>query len=101
MEKKDNRGGARPGAGRKPKAEEEKVKKLALSGLVKAFGSEEAAFEFMGKTAKEEKSFNHLRLLLEYTYGKPKETLDLNLDEQTGIAFLVKKDEGSTDKRSS
>ena len=86
------RGGVRPGAGRKPKAEEEKTRRLALSGLLKAFGTEEKAFAFLGQVAKEEKSFNHAKLLFEYCYGKPKENISIDNENDLFKIVLPSKD---------
>ena len=84
-DKKTNRGGARKGAGRKPKAEEDRVKNLAIGGLTKVFGSEEKAWEHITKQAKE--SFPYLKLLIEYGYGKPKETKHLTHDFNSEPTF--------------
>lgn len=72
-------GGKREGAGRKPKADEERIRTLSVGALVKTFGSEEKAFNSIAKQAKE--SFPHLKLLLEYAYGKPKEYKEVELTD--------------------
>jgi hypothetical protein len=64
-------GGARAGGGRKPKAEEDKIKKLSTNAIIKIYGSEQAFFEKLAEMAMSE--FPALKLLMEYTYGKPKE----------------------------
>ena len=55
--KKDNRGGKREGAGRKPKADEDRIRGLCLKSMTKVFGGEEEAFEHIAKQAKD--SFPH------------------------------------------
>lgn len=70
-----NNGGARDGAGRKPKADEQKVRKLGIDAIVKIYGSVEEYYEHIAKESKF--SFNHLKLLQEYVFGKPKESIDL------------------------
>lgn len=72
-------GGARKGAGRKRKDEENKAKELTIKALVDQFGSEEEAFSFAAKQIKDgdKNGFNYFKLLIEYAYGKPKESLDL------------------------
>lgn len=70
-----NHGGIREGAGRKSKADEYRIKDLSIDALNEVFGSEEKAFEHIASKAKE--SFPHLKLLLEYAYGKPKENKNL------------------------
>ena len=73
-EDKTAKGGRREGAGRKPKAEEEKIKNFALNAMVETFGSEEKAWKSLSDQAKD--SFPHLKLLFEYKYGKPKERIE-------------------------
>ena len=58
-------------AGRKPKADEDRIRGLSISALESIYGSEEKAFEYIAEQSKE--SFPHLKLLLEYAYGKPKD----------------------------
>lgn len=73
----DGRGGARENAGRKPKADEQKVRKLGIDAIIEVYGSIEQYYIFIAKQSKE--SFPHLKLLQEYVYGKPKETTDLTI----------------------
>lgn len=68
-------GGKRKGAGRKKKADEDRIKTLSINALSDVFGSEEEAFNHIATQAKE--SFPHLKLLMEYGYGKPKESMDV------------------------
>lgn len=70
----NNHGGIRPGAGRPPKAEEDKISSFAIAAIVSIFGSEKEGFEALAEKAKKG-SFNHQRLLFEYAYGKPKEEI--------------------------
>lgn len=71
MDKRKDNGGKREGAGRKPKADEDRIRGLSISALSKTFGSEQKAFIHIADQAKQ--SFPHLKLLMEYAYGKPKE----------------------------
>ena len=68
------RGGARQNAGRKSKAKEEHVRKLGLDAIEKVYGSVEQYYEFIARQSKD--SFPHLKLLQEYIFGKPKETIE-------------------------
>ena len=68
-------GGARKGAGRPSKADEEKVKQLSKTAMIKEFGSEDAFWQHGYKAAKE--SYPYYNLMMQYTYGKPKETKEL------------------------
>ena len=63
-------------AGRKPKSDENRIRTLSINALETIFGSEEKAFEHIAELSKE--SFPHLKLLMEYAYGKPKETKHIN-----------------------
>lgn len=65
-------GGARANAGRKPKADEERVRRLGLDAIKDVYGSVEDYYKHIAKESKD--SFPHLKLLQEYVFGKPKET---------------------------
>lgn len=67
------RGGARPNAGRKPKAKEEQVRRLGLDAIESVYGSIENYYKYIAEQSKD--SFPHLKLLQEYVFGKPKETV--------------------------
>lgn len=82
MEKKKGKhGGARPNSGRKPKRDEEKVIKLGMDAIVEVYGSQEEFFIHLATNSKE--SFHHLKLLMEYVYGKPKEKQELSISDET------------------
>ncbi len=68
---KGNKGGGRP-----KKADEDRIRTLSISAIKEVFGSERAGWLHIAEKAKD--SYPHLRLLWEYTYGKPKETIDVN-----------------------
>lgn len=68
------KGGARPGAGRKPKDEENRIRDLmkpysidAVKCLAKIIKNEDA---------KHSDRISASKLVIEYTYGKPKETIE-------------------------
>lgn len=84
--RKFNRG--HPGSGRKPKAEEELLKRFTTEAMVEVFGSMEGFFIHLATEAKE--SFPHLRLLMEYRFGRPKETKDITLE---GVEVTIKRPE--------
>lgn len=73
------KGGKTIGAGRKSKADEDRIRNLSINALTSVFGSEEGAFTHLASRAMDEgkESFPYLKLLLEYAYGKPKETIDM------------------------
>jgi len=49
-------------------AKKNNVKKYAVQAIKKVFGSEQGAMEMLAEQSKD--SFQHLKLLLEYSYGK-------------------------------
>ena len=63
-------GGAREGAGRKPKADELKL-------IEKLTPLEDVAFKALSAGVKSG-DFNFVKLYMEYRYGKPKQTIDAN-----------------------
>ena len=77
MEK--TKGGAREGAGRKPKADEEKVNNIfvtALKQLYKKGTEEEAKVAFVQNLLMSDRG----RIFIaEHLFGKPKETIDQNV----------------------
>ena len=75
----NKRGGAREGAGRKSKSDEDRIRTLSINALESVFKSEEEALKHLAKEAQKggKEAFPYLKLLFEYAYGKPKETIDL------------------------
>ena len=65
-------GGARQGAGRKPKADE-------LELLAKLSPLDDKAFEALQKGV-EKGDYNFTKLFMEYRFGKPKETVKMTHD---------------------
>jgi hypothetical protein len=74
------------GGGRKPKAEEERIVKLSTDAIIKVFGSEEKYWQHLAKESKD--SFSHLRLLHEYTYGKPKERIEADITSSNNQSLI-------------
>lgn len=74
-----NHGGKRKGAGRPSKAKEEQVRRLGLDAINSVFGSIEDYYKHIAEESKE--SFPHLKLLQEYVFGKPKETVLIESEE--------------------
>ena len=74
-----NNGGVRPGAGRPSKAKEEKVRRLGINAIEKIYGSVEAYYEHIARESIE--SFPHLKLLQEYVFGKPKEVVQIETED--------------------
>lgn len=80
-----NNGGARPGAGRKPKAKEEQVRRLGIDAIINTYGSLQKYYEYIAKESKN--SFAHLKLLQEYVFGKPKEVVVIEEPENEDIDY--------------
>jgi hypothetical protein len=80
------RGGARPNSGRKPKDEENRIRDLmrpysldAIKCLANIINNEES---------KDSDRISASKIVIEYTYGKPKESIDLTTDGQA-FSFLT------------
>lgn len=88
-DKRKNNGGARIGAGRRPKADELKFLER-LDNVIDKDDAIEKLKEFII-----EGNFNALKLYLEYRFGKPKETIDNNiyLNEKFDIKDIYKVEE--------
>lgn len=67
-------GGARVGAGRKARAQEERIQSLAVKALVNKYGSEEKAMEALLET----KEPSLLKFVYEHAFGKPREKVDMD-----------------------
>lgn len=75
------RGGARPGAGRPPKADEEELQ-LKLSKL------DDDAFTAL-EAGVQEGNYKFVRLFFEYRFGKPKEKLDVTTNGESISAIKI------------
>ena len=68
------KGGARPGAGRKPKADEERLRDLLSPYMPDAI---EKVVEIMRNGKQQKDQLAAAKLLIEYQFGKPKQQTDL------------------------
>lgn len=75
MDKRINNGGARKGAGRKPKAEEQKL-------IEKLTPLNDLALESL-KKGLEKKEQWAVKLYFEYFYGRPQQRVDVTSNEET------------------
>lgn len=75
------RGGAREGSGRKPKAEEQEL-------IGKLSPHDDAAIEKL-LAGVESGDIQFLKLFMEYRYGKPKQTIDANLEGSLQIEQIT------------
>jgi hypothetical protein len=80
MDGRTNNGGARTGAGRKPKAEEIKLIERLTPLEGKAFKALEAGID-LG-------DFKYVQLFYHYYAGKPKETKDITLNTEQPLFEL-------------
>jgi len=81
MDGRASNGGARQGAGRKPKADESKL----VERLDAIIDSDEALSQLGKLVAKGD--MRAIQLYLSYRYGKPKESVDINSSEGLNINF--------------
>lgn len=77
MDKRANNGGARKGAGRKPKIDELKL----IERLDNLIDSDEVIKKM--KQLIEDDNYNALKLYMEYRFGKPKEKLDITTNNES------------------
>lgn len=77
-------GGARPGSGRKSKAEEEKTKVIAIGAIIKKYGSAESGFEALLGT----KEPSLIKFVFEHAYGRPPQEISL----PEGIRITIGRD---------
>lgn len=68
------RGGARPGAGRKPKSDEERIRDLTSPYVD---GAVQKVVDIMNNADKFSDQLAAAKLLLEYHFGKPKQSTDI------------------------
>ena len=68
------KGGARPGAGRKPKDEENRIRDLMKPYSLDAVKC--LANIIKNENARDSDRISASKIVIEYTYGKPKETVE-------------------------
>ena len=78
------KGGARPGAGRKTKTDEDKARDLAIQGIKNVCGSEEKAFEYLLKSGEP----SLIKFAFEHAFGKPKERVDLSIPQTMTLKVI-------------
>lgn len=84
-------GGYRPGSGRKPKADEEKIRGLAVSAIEKKHGDLETGF--MRLLESNEPSL--IKFVWEHAVGKPREKIDLDNNMTGGPAVILQMPAGT------
>jgi hypothetical protein len=76
-------GGSRSGAGRKPKADEEKARELAINSIIATHGSLEEGFSFLLGT----KDASLIKFVFEHAVGKPKDKIEHSGDQEAPVIF--------------
>jgi hypothetical protein len=79
------RKGENRGQGRKPKADEQKVRHLAISAIIKIYGSEEKGFIALLESGEP----TLRKLVYEYAYGKPTEKVQHSGDPELPVIFKL------------
>lgn len=69
------------------KAKKERINLYAVNSMTTVFGSEKEAFESLAQLAKDG-SFPHMKLLLEYAYGKPEDLVPSD-GKKNGATFNI------------
>lgn len=77
-------GGARAGAGRKPKSDEARIQAIAAKAMIKKFGSEQRAFEYLLNS----KEPSLIKFAFEHAFGKPREKVDMNNGGQITLKVI-------------
>ena len=75
------------GQGRPHKSKNKDINNMTLNAMKKAFGSEEKAWIEIAKLAKNG-STQHMKWLLEYRYGRPKEQQNIQIDTKVNIPII-------------
>ncbi len=75
------------GQGRPRKSKDKDIANMTLNAMKKAFGSEEKAWVEIAKLAKTG-STQHMKWLLEYRYGRPKEQQSIQIDTKINIPVI-------------
>lgn len=72
---------------RTTKAKKDRVASYAISAMKQVFGSEKEAFAHMAELAKT--NFNQMKLLMEYAYGKPSDSISADSSRKTKNAPTI------------
>ena len=89
-----NRGGARPGAGRKTRAEEMGIQKIALKAIEDYYGSLEEGF----KALLASEHHNLIRFVFEHAAGKPREKMDLDVEGEVQTLQIIRLPDNGRDE---
>lgn len=85
MDGRKNNGGAGRGQGRKTKAEEEQVRNLCISAIVKKYGSEQQGI----KALLDSGEASLIKFVYEHAYGKPTDNIKHSSDPDQPVYFKL------------
>ena len=88
------KGGPVPGAGRKPKHEEEKIRNIARAAIDKTYGSMEEGFMWLLQS--NEPSL--IKFAWEHAAGKPKEKLEIDSNSTVQSVQIIELPDNNRDK---
>lgn len=79
------RGGARPGNGRKPIAEEQKTRELCRAAITGKYGTVQDGIQSLLESGKE----TLIKFVFEHAIGKPTDKVDMKHSIQEGQKFKI------------
>jgi hypothetical protein len=79
-------GGYRPGAGRKSRAEEKGIQKIAIKAIEDYYGSLEEGF----KALLASEHHNLIRFVFEHAAGKPREKIDMDVEGEVQTLQIIR-----------
>lgn len=79
-----NHGGSRPGSGRKPKADEEKVRNLAIAAIEEKHETLQKGFVKLLESGEA----SLIKFVWEHAVGKPREKIDMDVDNPFGTVVI-------------
>jgi len=72
---------------RQNKAKRDRISSYATNAMKEVFGSEKEAFKHLAELGK--KNFTHMKLLMEYAYGKPSDSInDSNSSKKVQVPVI-------------
>jgi hypothetical protein len=88
------RGGWRPNAGRKAKAEEEKIVAVAMNAVIKKYGSLEEGFIALLESGEP----SLIKFVFEHVAGKPRERIDMTMEGEINAVQLIRLPDNGRDE---
>jgi len=76
-------------ASRTTKSKKDRLYSYGISAMKEKFGSEKEFFQFLLEQATDGKSFNHLKMFMEYTYGKASDSIDDTAKKSNKTAPII------------